>query len=151
MSFRFTSGFYLKKCFKKIKLLISLHTCTLISELPSDISTRELPSKKRFFCGFPNNVRNLHWIYFLLGVNSEFQESLFSSDQFPFNFLEMMYAHMWWKAAWYLYYMVTENMLRTYEGIYIFSGKKIRFVTALGLIKCLKQIKSQIFLLTCVP
>ena len=142
MSFRFTSGFYLKKCFKKIKLLILLQKCTLISELPPDISTRELPSKKRFFCGFPNNVRNLHWIYFLLGVNSEFQESLFSSDQFPFNFLEMMYAHMWWKAAWYLYYTVTENMLRTYEGNQVFFGEEEKsFATVFDVIKYLEQIK----------
>ena len=39
--------------------------------------------------------------------------------------------------------MVTQNMLRMYEGKEIFSekfGEKIRFVTAFCLIKCLEQI-----------
>ena len=42
--------------------------------------------------------------------------------------------------------MVAQNMLRTYEGKYVFSEKKIGFVTARYLIKCLKQIKLQRFL-----
>ena len=51
--------------------------------------------------------------------------------------------------AWYLYHMVTQDMLRTHEiGI---SEKKIRFVTALDLIKYLKQIKYNRFLLTYAP
>ena len=51
--------------------------------------------------------------------------------------------------AWYLYHMVTHDMLRTQEiGI---SEKKIRFVTDVDLIKCLKQIKHQRLLLTCTP
>ena len=37
--------------------------------------------------------------------------------------------------------MVTHNMLRSHEGKYVFSKKKKRFVTALDLIKSLKQIK----------
>ena len=41
--------------------------------------------------------------------------------------------------------MVTQNMLRPHER------EKNRFVTALDLIKCLKQIKQQILLLTYAP
>ena len=38
--------------------------------------------------------------------------------------------------------MVTQNMLRTCEGKQVFSEEeKIRFVTAIDLKKCLKQIK----------
>ena len=37
--------------------------------------------------------------------------------------------------------MVTQNMLRTHDGKWVFSDKTIRLVTALDLIKCLKQIK----------
>ena len=44
--------------------------------------------------------------------------------------------------------MVTQNMLRTHE---VKQVKKIRFVTALVLIKCLKQIKMQRLLLPCAP
>ena len=48
--------------------------------------------------------------------------------------------------------MLTQNMLRTYEGRKDFSReKKNRFATALALMKCLKQIKSQRLLLTCAP
>ena len=50
--------------------------------------------------------------------------------------------------AWDLY-QVTKNMFRTHEEKQVFSEKKIRFVTALDLIKCLKQIKQQKLLLTC--
>ena len=47
-----------------------------------------------------------------------------------------------------LYQMVDQNMIRTHEGKWVFSeGKKSRFVTALDLIKCLKEIKYQRFLL----
>ena len=42
--------------------------------------------------------------------------------------------------------MVTQNVLRTHEGVYVFSKKKLRFVSALDLFKCLKQNK---LLLTC--
>ena len=42
-------------------------------------------------------------------------------------------------TSWQLYQLVT------------FRRKKIRFVTALDLIKCLKQIKYQILLLACAP
>ena len=42
-------------------------------------------------------------------------------------------------------------MLRTYEGNYVFSEKKIRFVSTLDLIECRKQIKLQKFLLKCAP
>ena len=37
--------------------------------------------------------------------------------------------------------MATLNMLRTHKGKKVFSKKKIRFVTTLDLIKCLKHIK----------
>ena len=37
--------------------------------------------------------------------------------------------------------MVTQNMLRTYDGKIVIAGEKKRFVTTLNLIKCLKQIK----------
>ena len=46
--------------------------------------------------------------------------------------------------------MVTSNMLRVYEGIIVFLEKKI-IVSVLDLIKCLKQIKQQLVLLTCAP
>ena len=51
--------------------------------------------------------------------------------------------------AWYLYQKVTQNMLRAHKGKYIFSEKKIRVVTTLDRIKCLKQIKSERLLPTC--
>ena len=44
---------------------------------------------------------------------------------------------------WFLYQMVTQNMLRTHEGKYYFSRQNIEFMT----IKCLKQK----LLLTCAP
>ena len=47
--------------------------------------------------------------------------------------------------------MATQNMLRTHKAKYVFSEKKIKFVTALNLIKCLKQIKLQRLLLPCAP
>ena len=47
--------------------------------------------------------------------------------------------------------MVTQIMLRTHEGTLGFSNKKIRFVTALDLIKCLNQAKYKILLLMCGP
>ena len=40
--------------------------------------------------------------------------------------------------------MVTNYMLRTHEGKYVFSGKNTRFVTALDVIKCLEQVEKQI-------
>ena len=40
--------------------------------------------------------------------------------------------------------MVTQNMLRKHEGKEVFSQQnKIRFVTVLDLIKCLKQVKKE--------
>ena len=42
-------------------------------------------------------------------------------------------------------------MLRTNEGKFVFSKKKILFVTTLDLIKCLKQIKQQRLLTMCAP
>ena len=39
-------------------------------------------------------------------------------------------------ATWYLHFMVTQNMLRMYEGNNFFPEKKIRFSSALGRIKC---------------
>ena len=45
--------------------------------------------------------------------------------------------------TWSLHQMVTQNMLCTYKG------KNIRFMFALYLIKCLKQIKMTGLLLTC--
>ena len=42
--------------------------------------------------------------------------------------------------------MVTQSMLRTYEGIYVI----IRFATAVDLTKCLKQIKLPKFLIMCI-
>ena len=48
--------------------------------------------------------------------------------------------------------MVTVNMLRTHEGnVYLSEENKIRFVTALDLIKCLKQDEYQRLPLTCAP
>ena len=47
--------------------------------------------------------------------------------------------------------MATQIMLRTHEDKYVFSDKNIRFLTALDLIKCLKQIKHQRWVLTCEP
>jgi len=44
-------------------------------------------------------------------------------------------------GAWYLCYMVTQNiLLRKHEGKQLFSGEKIQFAS-LDLIKGLKQIK----------
>ena len=40
-------------------------------------------------------------------------------------------------------------MLRTHEGKLIFSDNNIRFVTALELIKSLKQVKEQVLLILC--
>ena len=46
--------------------------------------------------------------------------------------------------------MVTQNMLRKYEGKQVFSeGEKIRLVTALDLIIYLKQLKIQRLPFTC--
>ena len=47
--------------------------------------------------------------------------------------------------------MVTQNMLRTYEGKKKYFLYKIKFVAALDLIKCLKQIRQQRMLLNCTP
>ena len=47
--------------------------------------------------------------------------------------------------------MATQNLLRTHKDKQIFSGGKIRFVTAHDLIKLLKQIKLHGLLLTCAP
>ena len=47
--------------------------------------------------------------------------------------------------------MVAQNMLRTHEGNWALRRKKIRFMTALDLIKCLKQIKLQGLLLEFAP
>ena len=46
--------------------------------------------------------------------------------------------------------MVTQNMLRTNRGLKVFLERIIRVVTALELIKCLKQVKQQ-RLLICAP
>ena len=46
--------------------------------------------------------------------------------------------------------MVTHNMLRTHERKWAFSDKNIRFVTALELIKCLKQVEEQRLRFPCV-
>ena len=48
---------------------------------------------------------------------------------------------------WYLYYMVTQNMLRTFEGKLVFSEKKIRFLTPLDLTDQMTEIS----LHTCLP
>ena len=40
---------------------------------------------------------------------------------------------------WYLYQMVTQNMLRTHEGKYGLSEKNLGFVTALDLITYLRE------------
>ena len=37
--------------------------------------------------------------------------------------------------------MVTQYMLRTHVGNWVFSGKNTRFVTALDEIKCLEQVE----------
>ena len=51
-----------------------------------------------------------------------------------------------------LYQMVTQSMLRTHEGKYVFSErKKIRHVTSFDLINCLKQLKQQKLHLTSAP
>ena len=55
------------------------------------------------------------------------------------------------KQAWYLYCMVTQNMLRAHEIKWDLSQKKNLFVTSLDLSKYLKQIKEHRFLLTCAP
>ena len=47
--------------------------------------------------------------------------------------------------------MVTHYMLRTHEEKWVFSGKNIRFVAALDVIKCLEQVERQILRLTCAP
>ena len=48
--------------------------------------------------------------------------------------------------------MVTQNMLRTFEGKYDFSEEeKIRFMTALDLNECLIQIKEPRSLHMCAP
>ena len=48
--------------------------------------------------------------------------------------------------------MVTQNMLRTFEGKYDFSEeKKIRFMTALDLNECLIQIKEPRSIHMCAP
>ena len=41
------------------------------------------------------------------------------------------------------------DLLRTHEGKYAFSEKTFRFVTALDLIECLKQIKRKRLLIMC--
>ena len=52
---------------------------------------------------------------------------------------------------WYLYKMVTQNKMRTHKRKKIFSENKIQFVTALDLIKGLKNVKQQRLLFTCAP
>ena len=47
--------------------------------------------------------------------------------------------------------MVARNMLRTLKAKCVFLEKKIRFVTALDLIECLREIKKMRLLLTCTP
>ena len=50
----------------------------------------------------------------------------------------------WWRGVepWYFNKMVTQNMLQANAGNLILSEtKKIRFVTALDIIKCHKQIE----------
>ena len=43
--------------------------------------------------------------------------------------------------SWYLYMMVTQNMMRTHERNKSIRRKQILFVTDLDLIKCLKQLE----------
>ena len=58
------------------------------------------------------------------------------------NFIILYQTVLIYASSWYLYYMVTQNMVRTHEGKKDFSNlKKIRFVTVLELIECLKQLK----------
>ena len=45
--------------------------------------------------------------------------------------------------------MVTRNMLRKHEGNLVFAHKNIGYGTILDLIKCLKQVKKQIFRIVC--
>ena len=53
---------------------------------------------------------------------------------FTVNFSYLVIAvFLFISNSWYIYYLVTQNMLRTHE--------EIRFVTALDLIKYPKQIK----------
>ena len=47
--------------------------------------------------------------------------------------------------------MVSHIMLRTHEGKCVFLDESIRFVTALELIECLKQVEKQILRFTCAP
>ena len=47
--------------------------------------------------------------------------------------------------------MVPQNMMRTHEGKMVFSDEKIGVMTALELVKSLKQVKEQRLLLTCAP
>ena len=44
-------------------------------------------------------------------------------------------------AAWYLYQVVTQNMLPSHDGKWVLSKRKLRYVTKLDLLKCLRQIK----------
>ena len=69
--------------------------------------------------------------------------SLFVSSHFFLNLCGCMDGIM--------VHMVTQNMLRTHEGIENFGFLKIRFVSGLDLIKCLKQIKLQRLLIPCAP
>ena len=55
------------------------------------------------------------------------------------------------KVSGYLYEMVTQNMCARMKEKKSFRREKIIFVTALDLIMCLKQIKYERWLLTCVP
>ena len=50
-------------------------------------------------------------------------------------------------ASWFLYSMVTQNILRTHERKIRLLEKNIRFVTALDLSKCLKPINKRDYFL----
>ena len=54
-----------------------------------------------------------------------------------------------WLISWYLYHMVTQNMLRTHEGNVFFRKKND--LAALDLTKCPEQIINQRLLFTCAP
>ena len=55
------------------------------------------------------------------------------------------------KVPWFLYKMVTQNILRKCEGNHYISEEKCQIVTVPDLNKCLKQIKLPISLYTCAP
>ena len=54
-------------------------------------------------------------------------------------------------ALWYLYKMVTQNMLRTYVVNLSFSREKIGFEDSIDVTKCLQQIEIRNLLHMCAP